>query len=233
MTTYVKMTGVQECLAVLQATPAKAQKVWLRKSVRAGGGPLLKAVRANVPVKNGGLKRSLRQLVRVYRGTVVAVIGQEKGKADTRKRKIKAKGGISGRGDVVPMHLVEQRVKPHKITGKREKNSERRIESFTVHKDTRKRFTRASSEGARKTSIRRAITRKVAVGKVLKPLAIGEREVKFRTFVQHPGHSGKGFARAAAATTSAKAAQEFETKLVAEIMADRPTSTGGGVANES
>ena len=69
---------------------------------------------------NGTLKRSITQKIKQYGGSgvVLSVIGQRvdnggKGVGSTGK-----KGGISGRGDLVPVHLVESRTKPHAIRGR-------------------------------------------------------------------------------------------------------------------
>jgi len=97
----------------------KQQKKILPKAVRAGGGPFLKAVRANAPSMNKTLKRSIILVIRRYRTGALAVIGQDKGK--TRGKgvgKSKHGGGISGRGDLVPIHLVEAPTKPHSINPK-------------------------------------------------------------------------------------------------------------------
>jgi hypothetical protein len=118
MSVYV--AGLSETIQVLNDLPRKQQKRIIPKAVRAGGGPFLKAVRANAPAMNKTLKRSLIMVVRRYAAGALAVIGQDRGK--TRGKGVgkanKSTGGISGRGDLVPIHLVENPTKPHDVAGK-------------------------------------------------------------------------------------------------------------------
>jgi hypothetical protein len=120
--TVFRLEGVDRCVFKFESLASATQRTIMRKAVRAGGGPFLAAVRAKAPVKNRLLKRSLVLLIRAYSGSVWAIIGQEKSKSfDKARLKIKRLGGISGRGDLVPLHLVEEPTRGHTIqsSGKR------------------------------------------------------------------------------------------------------------------
>jgi len=112
----VRLTGADRAVAVLNGLERKTQKRILPKAVRAAGAPFLKAARRFCPKGNRLLSRSLALVMRRYSGSVLVVIGQEKTKRfDKAKTKIKRRGGISGRGELTPLHLVEEDVKPHAV----------------------------------------------------------------------------------------------------------------------
>jgi len=114
--TGIRVAGVNHAVAVLNGLERKTQKRILPKAVRAAGAPFLKAARRRAPKANRLLSRSLALVMRRYSGSVLVVIGQEKTKRfDKAKTKIKRTGGISGRGELTPLHLVEEDVKPHAI----------------------------------------------------------------------------------------------------------------------
>ena len=99
-----------------------------RKAVNAACRPIVKKVRSLAPKKTGLLRRSITHVVRNYRrgGSYAGVIGQRGQRSGATKALAKAQGrvamgatrhgGISGAGKIVPIHLVNSRVKPHKIT---------------------------------------------------------------------------------------------------------------------
>jgi hypothetical protein len=116
MPQQVQLLGVGHAVQVLETLPKKIHKKVLPKAVRAGGTPLLKSARKLAPRANRLLARSLVLVLRRYSGAVVAIIGQEKTKRfDKAKTKIRRRGGISGRGELTPLHLVEENVSPHAI----------------------------------------------------------------------------------------------------------------------
>ena len=110
--------GIKRTQRALDELETRVRKKVLRKSVRAGGAVILKVERKHVPRMTGLLKRSLAQKVKSYKsGNVIAIVGQKKGAKITARKKLrKGTGGISGRGDVVPIHLVDQPIQPHEIT---------------------------------------------------------------------------------------------------------------------
>lgn len=114
MTITAKIEGMEQTLRKLRTLPEKVTKRVLPKAVRAAGGPYTKAARAGAPKTNRLLSRSITLVLRRYQGAVVAIIGQEIGKVPKVKR-LKSTGGISGQGFPVPIHLVDQPVKPHAI----------------------------------------------------------------------------------------------------------------------
>jgi len=111
------ITGVQQTQRALNSLETRVRKKVLRKSVRAGGGVILKGERKHAPRSTGLFKRSLAQKVKSYKsGNVVSIVGQKKGaKITSRKKLRKGSGGISGRGQVVPIHLVDQPTRHHII----------------------------------------------------------------------------------------------------------------------
>lgn len=116
--TGIRLEGVERVIGRFEFFDRKMRKSIMRKAVRAGGSPFLKTARAKAPVGNSLLKRSLVQLIRVYNGSVWAIIGQEKTRGfNKQKVKIERKGGLSGRGELTPIHLVEESTQPHTIPG--------------------------------------------------------------------------------------------------------------------
>lgn len=116
--TTITLVGLPQTLRRLQELPQKIQKRCMMKAVRAGGAPLLKAARRNWPRLTGLSKRSLDQKVVSYGAgrVVVSIVGQRKNALIRARAKLrKGRGGISGRGDVVPVHFVEEATKPHRI----------------------------------------------------------------------------------------------------------------------
>ena len=128
MAVEFRVVGIDRAVKQLKELDYKTRKKVMRKAVRAGIAPIVKAAKRNAPQTTGLLKRSITTKVKTYAvsGTVVGVVGQRKVKREdgrytaaaaggTKKLK-KGRGGISGRGDVVPIHLVENAVSPHSIT---------------------------------------------------------------------------------------------------------------------
>lgn len=116
----VQLVGLKETKRTLDALGKKIRKKVLRKSIRAGGAVALKAEKRMVPKRNRGLQKSLIQKVKTYpNGNVVAMAGQDVSKVTSGKNKRKRiiSGGISGRGDIVPIHLVESPTAAHDIAG--------------------------------------------------------------------------------------------------------------------
>ena len=126
----VTLQGLPQTIATLNTFPKKIQKRALVKAVRAGVRPLLVASRRNAPRLTGIFRASLDTKIKSYRDGVVQVgiVGQKKDRRAERStnREIRAgraltgrlgrgRGGISGRGDLVPVHFVENPTKPHQI----------------------------------------------------------------------------------------------------------------------
>jgi hypothetical protein len=112
----VTLQGLPETLARLREFPRKVQKRCLVKAVRAGVRPLLTTARKNAPRRTGLFRGSLDTKIKSYKdGAVqVGIVGQAKGRMASRGLR-KGRGGISGRGDLVPVHFVENDIKPHRI----------------------------------------------------------------------------------------------------------------------
>lgn len=112
----IKLEGLETTLRRLRTFPAKVQKKCLRKAVSAGAVPLVKAAKKASPQLRGIFKRSLTTKVKGYQGGAVevAIVGQS-AKIRSAKKVRAGRGGISGRGDVVPIHFIEDGVRPHRI----------------------------------------------------------------------------------------------------------------------
>lgn len=113
-TAGIELVGTKKATAVLETLARRRQKVVLRKAVRASGRPFLEAARNLAPSGNRLLRRSLTLIMRVYRGIVLALIGQQKRKTFNKAR-IRRLGGLSGQRYAVPIHFVENDVSPHRI----------------------------------------------------------------------------------------------------------------------
>lgn len=155
---FIKVEGIELASARLSALLPKTQRKILPKVVRAASRPFLLAARAEAPARNKFLRRSLIVLIRRYLTSVWAIIGQEKGKAFRKTKRLRT-GGISGRGDAVPIHLVEEPTRPHVIRKKSGRpiafdSGGRRIRRSVRHPGTRgKHFVRSAAASAEKPSL--------------------------------------------------------------------------------
>jgi HK97 gp10 family phage protein len=93
------VTGLRELNAFLQVLPVKIEKNILRSALRAGGNVIKNEARANVPVAEGALKKSVRVTTSSNGGVVKATV-----KAGGKK--------------APHAHLVEFGTRPHKILPK-------------------------------------------------------------------------------------------------------------------
>ncbi len=122
--------GVEESDRLFRQLNSKLQRKVTRKAINAAARPMVKRVRQLVPKKTGLLKRSITHRVKAYRrgGIQVAVIGQRGAGSKSTKALAAAqgralmsrgnRGGISGKGKIVPIHLVDQPTKAHRIRPK-------------------------------------------------------------------------------------------------------------------
>lgn len=130
MAVTVRVQGDEETIREIQKIERKIKVRALKKSMNAGANPYLKTARRRAPKQNRYLARSLAKKVKQYNTSeanvgAMAVVGQTSGvknkaaivaKVSGRKNHQRRGGGISGRGLLVPVHLVDQPVKPHRIT---------------------------------------------------------------------------------------------------------------------
>lgn len=122
-TMSLKIDGVAKAARRVGSFDKKIRTKVMRKAVRAGGAVTLKTAKAKAPRVNRGLSKSLVQKVKTYpNGNVVSIVGQDLGKVkkggiNAKKKKLKG-GGISGRGDAVPSHLVENPTQAHLLPGR-------------------------------------------------------------------------------------------------------------------
>lgn len=112
----IELEGLAETRQRLLQLPDRIQKRCMSKAVRAGGALFVKAAKRNAPRLTGLFKRSLAQRVKSYQAgkVVVSITGQQNTVKNRRKLR-RGRGGISGRGDLVPIHFVEENTKPHRI----------------------------------------------------------------------------------------------------------------------
>lgn len=113
-----QLEGLPETNRKLQQLGGKIEKKIIMKAMRAGAAPLVKGIKKFSPRRTGLFRRSLQAKLRWYSRSRVAlaVIGQQKDVGQLHVRKIrKGRGGISGRGKVVPIHFIEEGTGPHRI----------------------------------------------------------------------------------------------------------------------
>ena len=198
----VKLSGLPETTARLAGLPTKIQLGALRKSANAGAQPLLKAARRNAPRATGRFAKTLAVKIKQYRGgaVVVAIIGQEQ-KTKSLKKLRKGRGGISGRGGLVPIHFVEEDTRAHRIP------KEFRKTQLKTTKEYRDRM-RALGKEFRAYQVEKR-----------KPLLLrlpsGQRV--FVESIWHPGTKGQHPIRRAADAASVEASEAFATKLAQEV----------------
>lgn len=104
----------------LEGFSNRVRKKTLRTAAREGSREFRDQARRLAPRQNGYLKRSLTNKIKTYPTAVVGMVGQDirkLKKGATKARKRAKLGGISGRGETVPSHLVERPTKPHRIAG--------------------------------------------------------------------------------------------------------------------
>jgi len=119
-----ELEGVKESAQKFQQLDKKIRRKVTRKAVNASIRPAVKAMRATAPKQTGLFRRSLTHKVKAYKkgGVMVAIAGQRKAgstkafdRAALKARSDPRRGGLSGQGKVVPIWLVENRIKPHPI----------------------------------------------------------------------------------------------------------------------
>lgn len=126
----IRVIGAEETAQKVVALDRRIRKKVIGKAVNSGANPYLKAARRKAPKGNRYLVKSLEKKVRRYNNGAAASVGQVRGrerqdkvvaKASQRKGHQRRGGGISGRGMVVPIHLVDQPVKRHPIRPRQNK----------------------------------------------------------------------------------------------------------------
>ena len=168
----------------------------------AGGNPLVREARRAAPRNSGIFKRSLEKKVVLYAGgsVVVGIVGQQK-RAFTKSIKRKGHGGISGRGAVVPIHLVEEPTRPHRIP---KEFRATRVKTTKEYRDAQR------AAGTWTGGVWRREKRS--------PMAIrlpGGGMVMVES-INHPGTRGKAFMKQAASQAPV-AADWFSAKMAVEL----------------
>lgn len=106
----LKLEGLPHTRRVFVELEGRVRKRILRKAVRAGGAPVVKALRGHVrrsASDTGWFGRNVAQKVKMYpSGRAVAVIGAKR-----------AKDPVTGRNPFNYDHLAERGAKPHYIPG--------------------------------------------------------------------------------------------------------------------
>lgn len=195
------MQGLAECVRRLEDLPHKIQKRVMRKAIRAGGYPLVRAARKAAPRGAGILAKSLEQKIVSYQGgrVVVTIVGQRKSyRTEIRRR---GHGGLSRKGYAVPIHLVELSTRPHRIP-----KSDFRAVQLKTTKAYRDRM-RALGREFRVYAMQR---RKPLV------LRLPSGQQVLVTSIEHPGTRGSNFMRTAAQQAADAAADAFAAKMAVE-----------------
>lgn len=195
----IKLEGLETTLKRLRVFPGKVQKRCLRSAVAAGAVPLVKAVKANSPQLTGIFKRSIATKIKGYQGGAifVSIVGQAN-KLRSSKKVRAGRGGISGRGGIVPIHFIENRTKPHRIPLR-----DYVLKQFATTKAFRD-YRRSQGKDFR---VYKKVWRE-------KRLAVHlPSGVLFRWSVQHPGTGGSYPVRRAAETAAVEATNRVGRKL--------------------
>ena len=122
-----ELQGMAEANKAFDKLDKKIKRKVTRKAVNAAVRPTITAARKFAPKQTGLFRRSITHIVRSYRrgGALAGVIGQRGQRSKSTKaldkaaeaaKSHKSRGGLSGKGKVVPIHLVNNPVKEHKIT---------------------------------------------------------------------------------------------------------------------
>ena len=108
MSITVQLDGITATVGKLDRLDKKIRRTIIRKAVRAGGAPLVKAVRSNAPVDKKVLRKSVTQKVKAYSrtGVVMAIVGAKR-----------QKDAATGRNPANYLHLVERGTKAHTVRG--------------------------------------------------------------------------------------------------------------------
>lgn len=209
----VTLSGLPETTRRLKDLPTKIQLRAMRKAANAGSQPLLRAARSNAPRATGRFAKTLAVKIKQYRGgsVVVAVIGQEQ-KNKSLKKLRKGRGGISGRGGLVPIHFVEEDTRPHRIPKEFKKTQ------LKTTKEYRDRM-RALGKEFRVYNVERRAP-------LMLRLPSGQRV--FVEAIHHPGTKGQHPIRRAADSAGPTAVDAFAQKLAQEV--DREVINLGAIA---
>jgi hypothetical protein len=199
------LVGLPETVKRLQALPDKIQKRAMSKAIRAGGNVFVKAAKRNAPRATGLFKRSLDQKVKSYRGgaVTISIVGQ-KSEVKSRRKLRKGRGGISGRGQLVPIHFIEEDTRPHRIPKEFRKTQ---IKTTKEHRDR----MRALGLEFRKWKVERR-------GPLVLRLPSGQQVIV--DSIEHPGTRGTHPIRRAAESSYAAAGEAFAAKLRIETDAE-------------
>lgn len=196
------LQGLAECTKRLQDVPVKIRKRILRKAMVAGGNPLVREARRAVLKDSGNLRKSLDKKIVSYDGgrVVVGIIGQQKRFRNAGVRR-KGHGGISRTGAVVPIHLVENPTRPHRIP---KEFRATRVKTTKEYRDAQ-RAAGTWTGGVWKRERRAPLVIQLPSG--------GQVIV---TNINHPGTRGKPFMEMAASQSSV-AADWFAAKMAIEL----------------
>ena len=118
MSGLVHVKGLSELNKVLQSLPAKVEQNVLRGALRAGALVIEQEAKAQVPVKTGTLRDSIKTRTKSKGGKVIAAI-QAGGKSG-KKGVMQAQSGrlYAGWKQAFYAHMIEYGTAPHKITAK-------------------------------------------------------------------------------------------------------------------
>ena len=107
-----QVTGLDDLVGQLQALEKRIVKGGVDKALRAASKPVVAAIRQEVPVETGSLKKSIGLKLRTYKrnSSRVSIIGARSKAYQTDKGK---------RNPAYYAHLVEFGVKPHDLREKR------------------------------------------------------------------------------------------------------------------
>jgi hypothetical protein len=199
----ITIEGLQACMARLQELPEKVRKRILRKSIEAGGAPLVREARKLAPKDSGLLGKSLDKKTIVYAGgkVVVSIIGQRKRFSVSSLRR-RGRGGISRTGQVVPIHLVTEPTRPHRIP--------------KLYRAVRVKTSKEYRDAQRRLGLRSGGQRRLEKSPPLVMRLPSGKQVIVES-IDHPGTKGDNFLKAAYETHQSLIGERFAAKMSAEL----------------
>jgi hypothetical protein len=197
------IAGLQTCMARLKDLPEKVRKRILRKAIEAGGAPLVREARKLAPKDSGLLGKSMDKKTISYAGgkVVVSIIGQRKHYSVSSLRR-RGRGGLSRQGVVVPIHLVSEPTRPHRIP--------------KTYRKVRVKTTKEYRDAQRRLGLWKGGEYRLEQNKPLVIRLPSGRQVIVEA-INHPGTKGKGFLKAAYESQQSLIAERFAAKMAVEL----------------
>lgn len=158
MASDVTIKGAKELFAFLNQLPVNVEKNIMRSALRAGASVIAKQAKANVPVKMGGLKASIRTGSNVRKGGAEAYV-----RAGGRKNKANSKDNSAFYANFVEFGTAAHMIYPatKKKLKFKAKDGSTRFANFVLHKGAQARpFMRPAYDAKSEEAIL-AVTKRI------------------------------------------------------------------------